>query len=85
MQKTNFIGLRVDPFITREVDKVASLYNTRRSTVVRNLLENCAVVYPITKDVVPKQDTKLLEDRVRESLKENVPTNLDPAMVEMIG
>ena len=85
MRKTNFIGIRVDPSITGKLNGVASRYNTRKSTIVRDLLAHCDIVYPILRDAMPEQDTALLEKRVYESVRGSIPDNVDPVMVEMVG
>ena len=82
MQKTGFIGLRVDSSIADKLDSIAELYNVSKSTIIRDLLGTCDVTYPILK---AEQDTTSLEKRVRESLKGRVPNNLEPLVVVMVG
>lgn len=85
MQKTVRIGVRADPLITQKLDKVAGLYNIRRSTVIRDLLASCDIVYPVVKDAMLKQDTKLLEERVREAMEDSIPHGIDPVIIDMVG
>lgn len=85
MQKTKFIGLRVDPSITNKLDEVASLYSTGRSAVIRDLLVSCDTLYPIVRDAALRQDTRLLEEQVQEAVRGSVPHGIDPVMVEIVG
>lgn len=85
MRKSDFIGLRVDPAIARKLKEVAACYGVGRSTLVRELLESCDVVYPILKDEKLKQDTAALEKQVLDSLKNRVPESMNPMIVEMVG
>jgi antitoxin component of RelBE/YafQ-DinJ toxin-antitoxin module len=85
MRKTDFIGLRIEPSTTQKLDKVARVYGVSNSTVIRELLANCDLIYPILKAEKPNQDTTALELRVRESIKGRVPSDLDPEMVAMVG
>ena len=85
MRKKERITVRVDSSMTENLNEVARLYNTNISTVVTTYLAVCKEVYPILRDSVLKQDTnaKVLENQVRDAIKDSVPDNLNPVIVEM--
>lgn len=87
MEKTDYVGARVPPAITHNLDSVASQYGISRSTLIRVLLENCGHLYGILETEKRKQQNHRanIREKVFKEMENKLPEDLTPVMAEMVG
>ena len=87
MSKTEFVGVRVTPDISSLLDKVAAKYGISRSSLIRDLLENCDYLYGVfqVERERSRKDRKSKEKKLLSAIQDKLPNNLTPVMAEMMG